>query len=189
MAQGGGAQVRDGSSPAPARARGRSATLVALAPPAATAAINAADLASAGLAAAGVAWTPPPLWVTASGAVTVVDGDTFRIGRETIRLPGIGAPELRRACADGWQAGEAARDALVDLPWVGRPSCERVTTDAYGHTVAICRVNGKDIAAAIARRGLAWSYWEYSVRYLPEEWWARIEGIGIHAHTCMSPAD
>jgi endonuclease YncB( thermonuclease family) len=87
-------------------------------------------LASAGLAAAGVAWTPPPVMVTASGAVTVVDGDTFRIGRETIRLPGIDAPEPRRACADGWQAGEAARDAFVDLPWVGRSSCERVTTDA-----------------------------------------------------------
>ena len=96
----------------------------------------------AALAVAGLAWTPPPVMVTAMGAVAVVDGDTFRIGRETIRLEGIDAPELRQACADGWQAGEAAREALADLLWAGRPTCERVTTDRYGRTVAVCRVDG-----------------------------------------------
>ena len=143
----------------------------------------------ASLAVAGIAWTPPPIMVTATGAVTVVDGDTFRIGRETIRLEGIDAPELRQACADGWQAGEAAREALADLLWAGRPTCERVTTDRYGRTVAVCRVDGEDIAAAMTRRGLAWSYMTYSVRYLPEEVLARYDGIGVHAHVCASPAD
>lgn len=127
--------------------------------------------------------------VTAPGAVTVVDGDTFRIGRETIRLQGIDAPELRQACADGWPAGEVAREALADLLWAGRPKCERVKTDRYGRTVAVCRVNEEDIAAAMARRGLAWSYMTYSVRYLPEELLARYDGIGVHAHVCASPAD
>jgi endonuclease YncB( thermonuclease family) len=143
----------------------------------------------AALAAAGLAWTPPPVMVTAPGAVTVVDGDTFRIGRETIRLEGIDAPELRQACADGWPAGEVAREALADLLWAGRPKCERVKTDRYGRTVAVCRVNDEDIAAAMARRGLAWSYMTYSVRYLPEEVLARYDGVGVHAHVCASPAD
>ncbi|WIM09183.1 thermonuclease family protein [Enhydrobacter sp.] len=145
-------------------------------------------LAFAALAAAGLAWTPPPIVTgSVSGAVTVVDGDTFRIGRESIRVDGIDAPESGQACADGWQAGAAARHALAGLLAAGRPDCERVTTDRYGRTVAICRVNGEDIGAAMVRRGLAWS--AYSVRYLPEEWLARFDGLGVHARKCAWPQD
>ena len=118
------------------------------------------------------------------GAPTVVDGDTLRIAGEQIRLHGIDAPELQQTCSDGWHAGDAARRALASLVAMGVPHCERVTTDVYGRTVAICRVNGEDIGAAMVRRGLAWAYTAYSWRYWPEEWLAWYEGAGVHAHSC-----
>jgi endonuclease YncB( thermonuclease family) len=128
-----------------------------------------------------VAW--PAGW-----APTIVDGDTLRIGRESIRLQGIDAPELRQTCADGWHAGDAARRALAGLVAAGAPQCERVTTDRYGRTVAICRVNGEDIGAAMVRRGMAWAYSTYSWRYLSDEWLAWFEGAGVHARHCASPS-
>jgi endonuclease YncB( thermonuclease family) len=125
----------------------------------------------------------------AFAAVRVVDGDTLKFGNERIRLHGIDAPESLQRCADGWQAGQAARRELAELVSKGTPNCERVTTDRYGRTVAICRVNGLDISAAMVRRGLAWAYTKYSVRYVPEEALARVEGVGVHARTCTQPAE
>lgn len=124
-----------------------------------------------------------------SGVVTVIDGDTLQLGSERIRLHGMDAPESKQRCADGWQAGEEARRALSGLVSKGTPRCEQVTTDRYGRTVAICRVNGQDIAAAMVRSGQAWAYTKYSSRYVREEALARAEGIGVHARTCMQPAD
>lgn len=130
-----------------------------------------------------------PASVTTTTTVTVIDGDTLKLGNERIRLHGIDAPESQQRCTDGWQAGEAARRALAGLVSTGAPSCERVTTDRYGRTVAVCRVNGKDIGGEMVRRGLAWAYTRYSVRYVPEETLARVERIGVHARTCTQPAD
>lgn len=112
----------------------------------------------------------------------------MRIAGERIRLHGIDAPELRQTCADGWQAGDTARRALVSLVAAGATQCERVTTDRYGRTVAICRVNGEDIGAAMVRRGLAWAYTTYSWRYWPEEWLAWFDGAGVHARSCVLPS-
>lgn len=130
-----------------------------------------------------------PASATTITVATVIDGDTLKLGNERIRLHGIDAPESQQRCTDGWQAGEAARHALAGLVSAGAPSCEKVTTDRYGRTVAVCRVNGKDIGGEMVRRGLAWAYIRYSVRYMPEETLARIERVGVHARTCMQPAD
>jgi endonuclease YncB( thermonuclease family) len=126
---------------------------------------------------------------SATTTATVIDGDTLKLGNERIRLHGIDAPESKQRCTDGWQAGEAARHALAGLVSAGTPSCEKVTTDRYGRTVAVCRVNGKDIGGEMVKRGLAWAYTRYSVRYVPEEARARVERVGVHARTCTLPAD
>jgi endonuclease YncB( thermonuclease family) len=117
---------------------------------------------------------------------SVIDGDTFKAGGTSIRLHGIDAPELAQTC-DGWAAGEAARRALVALVTAGTPQCEYVAKDVYGRTVAICRVNGKDVSEAMVRSGMA--YAAYSHDYLLQEWRAKFDGLGIHARRCASPAD
>jgi len=125
----------------------------------------------------------------ALSAPNVIDGDTLRMGSRTIRLHGIDAPESLQTCADGWRAGQAARAALARLVAAGTPLCEHATTDVYGRTVAVCRVNGEDIGAAMVRKGMAWAYLEYSGRYLPEELLARWERAGVHGRSCMRPSD
>lgn len=122
-------------------------------------------------------------------AVTVIDGDTLRIRNERIRLHGIDAPESQQSCADGWQAGQAATRALSALVAGGAPRCEKITTDRYGRTVAVCRVNGQDIGATMVRSGQAWAYIKYSSRYVGEETLAKAERLGVHARACMQPAD
>ncbi len=117
---------------------------------------------------------------------SVLDGDTFKAGGTSIRLHGIDAPELKQTC-DGWAAGEAARKALVALLIAGSPQCEYIAKDVYGRTVAICRVNGKDVSGAMVRSGMA--YAAYSHDYLLQEWRAKFDGLGIHARRCADPAD
>ena len=124
-----------------------------------------------------------------SAGVTVIDGDTLQIGNERIRLHGVDAPESQQRCADGWQAGQAATRALAGLVSGGAPSCERITTDRYGRTVAVCRVYGQDIGAAMVRNGQAWAYIKYSSQYVREETLAKAERLGVHARACMQPAD
>ena len=117
---------------------------------------------------------------------SVVDGDTFRLAGKSIRLHGVDAPELAQTC-EGWAAGEAARHTLVALVAGRAPQCESVAKDVYGRTVAICRVNGKDVGEAMVSAGMAYAV--NSERYRLQEKQAKLNGLGIHARRCASPAD
>jgi endonuclease YncB( thermonuclease family) len=127
------------------------------------------------------------VWQTSKApSVPVIDGDTFKLAGQSIRLHGIDAPELAQTC-DGWAAGEAARSALVALVAADTPECQSVTKDIYGRTVAICRVNGKDVGEAMVRSGMAYAV--YADRYQQQERQAKVDRLGIHARRCARPAD
>jgi endonuclease YncB( thermonuclease family) len=119
------------------------------------------------------------------------DGDTLRIDGVRVRLWGMDAPELGAMCLRGehtYDAGAAARDALVGLISNRAVECARVELDRYGRTVARCSVDGLDLSGAMVRAGWAYEFIRYSKgQYQAEESEARAAGRGIWAGWCQPP--
>jgi len=95
-----------------------------------------------------------------TGQASVIDGDTIRVDGERIRLRSeagpIDAPELRSAkCPLELFRAEAARDRLKALLKDRHAAIDRTGADRYGRTVAIVRVDGKDIGAILIAEGHA----------------------------------
>ncbi len=92
--------------------------------------------------------------------VFVADGDTLRVGTETIRLAGLDAVERAQFCRDAqginWSCGQTALSALEGVVAKGRLRCATIERDRYGRTVARCTVaQGEDVGAAMVAAGWA----------------------------------
>jgi endonuclease YncB( thermonuclease family) len=120
-------------------------------------------------------------------AQTIIDGDTLKLNGTIYRLWGIDAPETKQECPDGWPAGRLATTTLQAFIQGRQVACEAKTTDRYGRTVAICRVNGKDLGELMVQAGMAWAFKRYSNDYLRQETMAKLAEIGVHAHDCVVP--
>lgn len=143
-------------------------------------------LSCASLAVPGVAAAP------IAGKVRVVDGDTFDIGRERIRLLGIDAPERNQQCADAarrqWPCGRRAEVAL--RTWLGTAPvrCVPAYRDRDNRPVARCTARGRDIAAWLVENGWALDYPRYSNgAFRTTEQAARRRRIGVWAGTITPP--
>ncbi len=88
----------------------------------------------------------------------VVDGDTFWVGGEKVRLADINAPETHQAgCAAEQALGDKAAQRLLALlnagPFVleiaGRP------TDRYGRALRVAKRGGRSLGEQLVREGLA----------------------------------
>ena len=81
-----------------------------------------------------------------TGQASIVDGDTLEIHGTRIRLWGIDAPETTQLCRgdDSQQYRCGAKSANdLDAFIAGRPvSCDPISLDQYGRTVATCSVAG-----------------------------------------------
>lgn len=96
----------------------------------------------------------------------VIDGDTLAIGRETIRLLDIDAPEtFKHRCPAELEAGRAAKVALEGLIAGQRVTIERHGTDRYRRTLARITAPAGDVGAALLKQG-------YAIQWKPgaEEW-------------------
>ena len=128
-----------------------------------------------------------------SGAPRIVDGDTIVIGDTKIRLESIDAPESDQVCLDAkgkrWTCGIEARDRLAEH--IGKRSidCAPSGSDAYGRTLAICRVDGEDLNAWLVHQGWALAFVRYSKAYVPEEDAARAAKRGIWSGAFVAPWD
>lgn len=92
------------------------------------------------------------------GANCVVDGDTFWIGGEKVRIADIDAPETHPSrCDEEARLGDAATEklrALLNSGPVTMTSIDR-NRDVYGRLLRNVAVNGQDVGEALVSAGLA----------------------------------
>lgn len=92
------------------------------------------------------------------GTNCVVDGDTFWMDGEKIRIADIDAPETHPSrCADEARLGTAATDrlqVLLNMGPVDLATADR-DTDRYGRKLRIVRRDGRSIGAILVDEGLA----------------------------------
>jgi hypothetical protein len=99
----------------------------------------------------------------ASGArndvIYVIDGDTFVMSGQKIRVAGIDAPETHPPrCADEARLGAAAAEKLRQLLSSGSVTVSGTIHDRYGREVREVHVGGRDVAEIMIGEGLARSY-------------------------------
>ncbi len=127
------------------------------------------------------------------GNVDVIDGDSFRRGRDEIRLNGIDAPEYRQTCRDkigrNWECGKEAAHALRSLVAGRMVECTGLDADRYGRLVSRCRVGDLVLNAEMVRLGWAIAYTRHGGLYLSEEHEARRASRGIWRGTFDLPED
>lgn len=128
-----------------------------------------------------------------TGTPQVVDGDTLKFGKRTVRLSGIDAPEKNQICRDqgglSYNCGEAATRHLADLIGGGTVTCHGEATDRYRRVVATCRAGAVDLGAAMVRQGYAVAYTKYSDAYLVVEIEARIADRGLWRGEFVRPEE
>lgn len=110
-----------------------------------------------------------PAWAMAAGdypicgsgrrVTCVVDGDTFWLRGEKIRISNIDAPEMAARCEAELQRAIASTLRLAQLLGTGRLQIRREGNDVHGRTLATIRIGGQDIGDRLVAEGLArtWS--------------------------------
>ncbi len=127
--------------------------------------------------------------------VRLADGDSFSLGRERYRLYGIDAPELHQQCTDAagqeWPCGIRARSELRRIIGTSPVQCRKISTDRYDRHVAICHVNGRDIAGEMVRAGFATTIERRGSQnpYKEAEAEARAAKRGVWAGRFETPSD
>ena len=108
--------------------------------------------------------------------VTVVDGDTIKLGDVKIRFSGIDAPEINQTCiaSEGKVAcGKISKDTLIAKVTNNKISCTDEGKDVYGRVLGECFVNGQSLSSYLVREGFAFAYRKYSNKYIQDEEYAK----------------
>lgn len=95
---------------------------------------------------------------TGGGANCVVDGDTFWMGGEKIRVADIDAPETHPSrCAEEERLGSAATQRLQALLNAGPVTLESIDRDIdrYGRKLRLVTRGGKSLGGMLVDEGLA----------------------------------
>jgi len=126
------------------------------------------------------------------GRIKFTDGDTLRIAGHTVRLFGIDAPESDQNCQTDsgqvWACGKWAT-SLARKQFNGkRATCTQRDIDQYGRVVAVCRIQGQDIAALLVQQGAATAYRQYSRDYIDDEKIAALSDLGVWSGAVVDPA-
>ena len=131
-----------------------------------------------------------PVRAELSGAATVTDGDTLRLGAERVRLHGIDAPASKQTCRAGgktWRCGAAATRALREHIAGRTVECAERDRDRYGRIVAVCSIAGRDVNAWMVKQGWALAYRKYSTDYVSHERTAKAARRGVWRGEVVAP--
>jgi endonuclease YncB( thermonuclease family) len=127
------------------------------------------------------------------GNVDIIDGDSFRRGKDEIRLNGIDAPEYRQTCRDesgrNWDCGREAARALRSLVAGRMVECTGLDADRYGRLVSRCKVGDLVLNSEMVRLGWASAYTRHGTLYVREEEEARRARRGIWRGAFDLPED
>lgn len=139
-------------------------------------------------------FTALPFENARAGDFYVIDGDTFFIKGRTYRLWGIDAPEKDQFCrleSLDYHCGAEARDYLKSLIISGEIKCEaKPRSKKETRIVALCRVNGEDLAQLMVSAGWAIDYKFFSKGYYArDEKAAREDKRGLWAGDFEPPRE
>lgn len=87
----------------------------------------------------------------------VIDGDTFEVGGERVRIRGMDTPEIKAKNPRERELAQIAKTELDRLLLTGY-EIKRTGKDKYGRTVAEVFIGGRDISEIMVERGLARAY-------------------------------
>ena len=124
--------------------------------------------------------------------VTVVDGDTIKLGDVKIRFSGIDAPEINQTCiaSEGKVAcGEISKDILLIKVTNNKISCTDEGKDFYGRVLGECFVNGESLSRYLVREGFAFAYRKYSDKFILDEEYAKSNRLGMWSMKFQYPWD
>ena len=124
--------------------------------------------------------------------VTVVDGDTIKLGDVKIRFSGIDAPEINQTCvaSEGEVAcGKISRDILITKVTNNKISCTDEGKDFYGRVLGECFVNGESLSRYLVREGFAFAYRKYSDKFILDEEYAKSNRLGMWSMKFQYPWD
>lgn len=119
-------------------------------------AFGAAALSTTGLSTNLFQQAPPPETIYASAdQVSVIDGETLRLGLTVVGLDDVSAPLRGEACAAGPDCGSRATDALASLVRDRPVECRLGTRDRLRRVLARCDAAGNDINRDMVATGWA----------------------------------
>ena len=136
--------------------------------------------------------TAPAFADNLTGQASIIDGDTLEIHGTRVRLWGIDAPESSQLCRNDeslqYRCGAKAANEL-DAFIARRPvDCSPVSLDQYRRTVAVCSIDGVDLAQWLVRNGLALDWPKYSKeKYDGAQHDAEHAGRGIWTGSYVAP--
>lgn len=134
------------------------------------------------LLAAGTIGVVKRVVIPGEKVVTVIDGDSFKIGNDqTIRLLSLDAPDIK------YCMGEEAKEALSKKISGKTVILKELKTDRYGRVMAIVYTDGENINEYMIKNGFAIHLWDNTkqLKILGKaNDFAREERLGIFSPEC-----